>query len=255
MLSYFKKISVYKTEPFQFTTGVVAYPLLFVLLIWSVYSIEINFDLNFNSYGIYPRSIGGLRGILFSPFIHSGIRHLFNNTIPLYVLSTALFYFYRPVSWKILGLGLLFSGLLTWIIARPSYHIGASGIIYLLASFLFFKGIFSKYYRLVALSLGVIFLYGGLFWYITPIDPELSWEGHLAGFLVGFSFSLLFKMPIRVVSKYEWQQPDFDEEEDEFMKHFDENGNFIEKLPDVTDENENITQINYIYKKSEDKVD
>ncbi|WP_417885992.1 rhomboid family intramembrane serine protease [Zunongwangia sp.] len=217
-----------KNEPFQFTTGVIAYPLFFVLLIWIVYSIEINFNINFNSFGIYPRTIMGLRGILFSPFIHSGIKHLFNNTIPLYVLSAALFYFYRSLSWKVLGFGLVFSGLLTWIIGRPSYHIGASGIIYLLASFLFFKGIFSKYYRLVALSLVVTFLYGGLFWYITPIDPEISWEGHLSGFLLGLLFSFIFKKQLPIVPKYDWEQPNFDEEQDDFMKHFDENGNFIE---------------------------
>ena len=239
-------------EDFNFTPGVIGYPLLFVLTIWIVFWIEVRFGVNFNPFGVYPRKLSGLWGVFFSPFIHSGIKHLFNNTIPLLVLSIALFYFYRSISWKILGYGLLLTGLITWLIARPAYHIGASGIIYLLASFLFFKGVFSKHYRLVALSLIVVFLYGGLLWYVTPIDPEVSWEGHLSGLIVGLLFAFIFKKSIAKAPKYVWEHPDYDEEEDEFMRHFDENGNFIEKLPDEINESEqeDIIEINYIYKKA-----
>ena len=239
-------------QDFNFTPGVIGYPLLFVLTIWIVFWIEVRFGVNFNPFGVYPRKLSGLWGVFFSPFIHSGIRHLFNNTIPLLVLSIALFYFYRSISWKILGYGLLLTGLITWLIARPAYHIGASGIIYLLASFLFFKGVFSKHYRLVALSLIVVFLYGGLLWYVTPIDPEVSWEGHLSGLIVGLLFAFIFKKNIAKAPKYVWEHPDYDEEEDEFMRHFDENGNFIEKLPDEINESEqeDIIEINYIYKKA-----
>ena len=130
-----------KTD-FNFTPGVVGYPVLFILAIWIVFWIEVRFGVNFNHLGIFPRKLSGFLGIIFSPFIHSGIKHLFNNTIPLFVLSMALFYFYKSISWKVLGYGFLFTGFITWLIARPAYHIGASGIIYLLASFLFFKGIF-----------------------------------------------------------------------------------------------------------------
>ena len=242
-------------QDFNFTPGVVGYPIIFVFTIWIVFWIEVRFGVNFNDFGIYPRKTNGLLGILFSPFIHSGIKHLFNNTIPLLVLSMALFYFYRSISWRLLGYGFLLIGLLTWLIARPAYHIGASGIIYLLASFLFFKGIFSKHYRLVALSLIVVFLYGGMLWYVTPIDPEISWEGHLSGLIVGLLFAFIFKKNIAKEPKYIWEQPDYDEEQDEFMRHFDEHGNFIEKLPDEIDENEQTDdiKINYIYKPKQDK--
>lgn len=242
-------------QDFNFTPGVVGYPIIFVFTIWIVFWIEVRFGVNFNDFGIYPRKTNGLLGILFSPFIHSGIKHLFNNTIPLLVLSMALFYFYRSISWRLLGYGFLLTGLLTWLIARPAYHIGASGIIYLLASFLFFKGIFSKHYRLVALSLIVVFLYGGMLWYVTPIDPEISWEGHLSGLIVGLLFAFVFKKNIAKEPKYVWEQPDYDEAQDEFMRHFDEHGNFIEKLPDEIDENEQTDdiKINYIYKPKQDK--
>lgn len=215
-------------DPFIFTPGVLGYPLAFVLIIWIVFWAEIRFGIDFTPYGIYPRTVNGLRGIFVSPFVHSDIKHLFHNTIPLFVLTLSLFYFYRKLSWKVLLFGLLLSGGLTWLIGRPAYHIGASGIIYLLAGFLFFKGIFSKHYRLVALSLIVVFLYGGLLWYITPIDPSISWEGHLSGLIAGLVFAVIYKKDIAKPPRYEWEEATYDEENDPFMRHFDEDGNFIE---------------------------
>ena len=215
-------------EQFIFTPGVLGYPLVFVLLIWIVFWAEIRFGFDFTNLGVYPRKPQGLRGVIFSPFIHSDIKHLFHNTIPLFVLSLSLFYFYRELSWKILLYGLLATGILTWIIGRPAYHIGASGVIYLLAGFLFFKGIFSRHYRLVALSLIVVFLYGGLLWYVAPIDPKISWEGHLSGLLSGLAFAMIYKKQIARPPKYDWEEETYREEDDPFMRHFDENGNFIE---------------------------
>lgn len=215
-------------EAFIFTPGVIGYPVVFILAIWLVFWFEIRFGFDFNHYGIEPRNFRGLRGILFSPFIHGDIKHLFNNSIPLFVLSMSLFYFYRKISWQLLFFGLLLTGLLTWFIGRPSYHIGASGIIYLLAGFLFFKGVFSRYFRLVALSLIVVFLYGGMLWYVTPVDPNISWEGHLSGLVAGLFFSFIYKKKIARQPKYEWEKETYNEEEDPFMRHFDEEGNFIE---------------------------
>ncbi len=256
-----------QSHPFVFSTGVIGYPILFVLTIWTVFWVEVTFGFDFNHFGIQPRTWIGLRGIFFSPFIHSGMKHLFNNSVPLLVLSMALFYFYRKISWEILGYGLLLTGFLTWTIGRPANHIGASGIIYLLASFLFWKGIFSKYFRLVALSLIVVFLYGGLIWYVTPIDPNISWEGHLSGLISGFIFSLIYRKKIASSPKYEWQRPDYKEEEDEFMRHFDENGNFIESLQPQQEEQdllfpepgeeknneESEISYRYFYKRSKDQ--
>ena len=178
-------------QPFTFSIDTLLYPLLFVLLIWLVFAIEIRFGYRFNKYGVYPQTIKGLRGVLFSPLIHSGIKHLYSNTIPLFVLSSALFYFYRPIAFKVVIYGILLSGLITWLIGRPSYHIGASGLIYVLFSFNFFIGLFSKNYRLTALSFVVVFLYGSLFMYAFPIDEQISWEGHTAGLITGLVFAIL----------------------------------------------------------------
>ena len=241
-------------EHFKFSNGVIAYPIVFVLVIWIVFWYEIRFGHNFTSFGVYPQKLKGLRGIIFSPFIHGDIKHLYHNTIPLFVLSAALFYFYKHIAWKVLGLGILLSGLLTWSFARPAYHIGASGLIYVLFSFTFFKGIFAKHYRLIALSLMVIFLYGSLVMYALPIEAGISWEGHLSGLITGLLFALIFRKEIAKPKKYVWEQENYNEEEDEFLKHFDENGNFIEhkELDPETSVEEESSTIKYTYKKNQD---
>lgn len=195
-------------------------PIVFVLVIWIVYAIEITFGYNFNTYGVYPRNLVGLRGVFLTHFIHSNTNHLFNNSIPLFVLLSSLFYFYRTIAYKVLFFGALWSGLLTWTIARESYHIGASGIVYVLFSFIFFSGIIRKHYRLVALSFVIIFLYGSMIWYVFPIKEGISWEGHLSGFLVGLLYSILYRNRGIVKEVHQFSKTDFD-------LLFDEYGNFI----------------------------
>ncbi|MCF1420105.1 rhomboid family intramembrane serine protease [Mangrovimonas futianensis] len=244
-----------KEDSFQFSNGVVVYPLLFVLSIWVVFWAEVRFGFNFTRLGIYPLAVKGIPGIALSPLIHSGLTHLLHNSLPLLILSAALFYFYRPIAWKVIIFGILLSGLMTWLIGRPSYHIGASGLIYVLVSFTFFKGIFAKHYRLIALSLMVVFLYGGMIWYTFPIKDEISWEGHLSGFLVGLFFALAFRKQIAKPKKYEWEKDDFNEDDDPFLKHFDADGNFIEQLPeevDLEEDTQDSIVYNYIYKKKDD---
>ncbi|MEN2400249.1 rhomboid family intramembrane serine protease [Flavobacterium sp. MC2016-06] len=214
---------------FKFSTAVIGLPLLFVLFLWIVYWCQIRFDFDFYQNGIYPRDFSGLQGVLFSPFIHENLEHLYNNSIPLLVLLAALQFFYPKQTLGVICYGILFSGFITWVIGRSNYHIGASGLIYVLVSFIFFKGIQTRYYRLVALSLSVILLYGGMIWYVFPdVDQSISWEGHLAGFITGFGLSLFYKTPEYTKTIfYDWQKPEFNPEEDPFMKHFDENGNFV----------------------------
>lgn len=253
-------VKIMKTKTnnqFEFSTSMIAYPILFVLAIWIVFWFEIRFGYDFNDYGILPRTIRGLRGIIFGPFIHANIKHLFNNTIPLFVLSLSLFYFYKNLSWKVLGWGLLVTGILTWGIGRPANHIGASGVIYMLTSFLFFKGILSKHYRLIALSLIVVFLYGGMLWFVVPIDPKISWEGHLSGLLTGLLFAFVFKKSIAAPRKYEWENKNYNADDDPFMRHFDENGNFVEDpdgLLEERSEKERSSDIYYRYYYIEDKL-
>lgn len=234
---------------FKFSYAVLLAPIIAVVLIWSVYWFELRFSLNLNDFGVYPRKLFGLRGIVFGPFIHGSLEHLYNNTIPLALLLASLFYFYRKIAFRVLLLGILFSGVITWGIGRPSYHIGASGVIYLLASFVFFKGVFTKYYRLIAVSLIVVFIYGSLLWYIFPTKEGVSWEGHLGGFLTGLVLAIFIKTKIPTTKKYVWEQDGYNEDDDLFLQHFDENGNFIETPSEEAISESDAIKITYHIKK------
>ena len=236
-----------KNQPLKFTPQVIYYPLLFLFLIVFVFWVETRFDLNFNYLGILPREFIGLRGILLGPLIHSDVNHLFNNSIPLFVLGMALFYFYPHIRWKVMIWGLILTGIFTWIIGRPAMHIGASGVIYMLTAFLLFKGIFSKQYQLTALSFAVVFLYGSFLWYIFPIDPKISWEGHLSGLVVGFLFSFIFRTDHLENRKYAWEHEDYDPEKDAFLRHFDDEGNFIEKGEDKKEDTKESPSVRIRY--------
>lgn len=223
------QMDLMKETEFKFSASVIALPFLFLLTMWAVFWFEVRFKTSLYDFGIYPRTLEGMKGLLFSPFLHGNLQHLYNNSIPIFLLVMALRYFYREQSLSVLGYGILVSGFGTWLIGRESMHIGASGLIYVLVSFIFFKGIQSGYYRLVALSLTIVVLYGGTVWYLFPSAEEnISWEGHLAGFITGFLLSYFVKtQDYQKPLKYDWEQPDFDPSQDPFMKHFDENGNFV----------------------------
>ncbi len=233
---------------FKFTPSVWIIPSFLLILIWSVFFFEDSFTIDLTSHGILPRTFSGLQGILFSPFLHGDLNHIANNSIPLFVLTTALLYFYRDISLKVLCYGILLSGIITWVIGRESYHIGASSLIYVLVSFIFFKGMMTQYYRLMALSLTVVMFYGGMIWYVFPdVDKTISWEGHLAGLLTGFLFAVYYKTPdYKKDIQYEWEKPDFNPEEDPFMKHFDENGNFVNTPEPENTEDEHVP-LTYVY--------
>lgn len=218
-------------KKFEYHHAVFLVPFLSLLAIWLVYFLNWKYFLQLNEYGIYPRSISGLRGVVFSPFLHGDISHIINNSIALLVLLPLLVFFYKDRYIKVLLLGLLFSGLGTWLIGRPSFHIGASGLVYVLTSFIFFSGIRAKYYRLMAVSFIVVVIYGSSVWYMFPdIKEGVSWEGHLAGFLIGTFLAFGFeKQNYEPYYKYDWQRPDFDPSKDAFMMHFDENGQFNPK--------------------------
>ena len=204
-------------------------PTIAIVIIWVVYWIEIHFGFNFNKYGIFPRDFKGLRGIFLSPLIHSDTSHLFNNSVPLFVLLASLFYFYRKIAIKVLLYGIFLSGLLGWTIGRESYHIGASGVIYLLFSFIFFSGIIRKHFRLIAMSLVTIFLYGSMIWLILPTEDRISWEGHLSGFLIGIFFAFFYRKKGITKEEFQFSKTEFD-------LLFDENGNLIQEEDVVTKE-------------------
>jgi membrane associated rhomboid family serine protease len=187
----------YSDEQYHLEKRIVKHSLFisgsFVVLIWLIKFFEIEFKLDFSTFGIFPHEIKGLRGIIFSPWIHSNLGHLTANTFPLFILLFSLFFFYRRHSYTIFFLIYLLSGLFVWLFGREAWHIGASGVIYGLAGFLFLSGIISFNIRLLTISMVVSLVYGGLFWGIFPAKPEISWESHLWGGISGLGLALLFR--------------------------------------------------------------
>jgi len=182
-------------------------PALFIGLMWLVKIAEILLDADFSKGGIYPLTIRGVSGIITSPFIHSGYEHLFNNSLPLFFLGTALFYFYSEVAVKVFSLTYFITGLLVWLAGRQAWHIGASGLVYGLASFLFFSGIIRRYFRLIALSLLIVFLYGSMVWGIFPgVYKNVSWESHMLGFISGITLAVIYRKEGPQAPVYEWME-------------------------------------------------
>ena len=136
-----------------------------------------------------------------APFIHGSTKHLFNNLIPLFFLLSAMIHFYDKLSYIIYLIIHIGSGCILWIIGREVFHIGASGVIYGLASFMFFSGIFRRNTQLLAFSLLITFLYGSMVWGIFPetVKKGVSWEAHLSGSIMGFILSIIFiKKPEKI---------------------------------------------------------
>jgi membrane associated rhomboid family serine protease len=169
------------------------FPVFFLVMMWMVKLFEWGLDVNLYSFGIFPLHLKGLPGILTSPFIHKDFSHLMANSIPFLLLSWGIFYFYRPLAYRIFFLCYLTTGILMWLGAREAYHIGASGLVYAFASFLFFSGIIRYHFQLIAISFIVAFLYGGLFWGVFPILEDVSWEGHLFGAFSGIIYALAYR--------------------------------------------------------------
>lgn len=168
-------------------------PALVVALIWIVYAFDRVFSLDLYRYGVLPRAIKGLWGILISPFVHGDFNHLVSNSTPILVLGWLLVYFYPKAAWRVVVACWAMGGLWVWTTARDSYHIGASGIIYGLAAFLFFSGVFRKRIALMAVSLIVVFLYGGMIWGVLPLRVGVSWESHLFGGIAGVLMAWFYR--------------------------------------------------------------
>ena len=163
------------------------------------------FEIDLSGFGIYPLTIKGLPGILFSPFIHADFNHLFSNSLPLFLLGVALFYFYSEVALKVFIWTFFLTGLLVWIAGREAWHIGASGLVYGLASFLFFSGIIRRYFRLIALSLLIVFLYGSMVWGLFPgVYKNVSWESHMLGFFSGVLLAIWYRKEGPQAPVYQW---------------------------------------------------
>lgn len=209
-------MSLSQEEKQRFLSSLVL-PLAFVVIIWIIKIVETLFLLDFSFLGVKPLSVEGLPGILLFHFIHGDWKHLAVNTIPILVLGTSLFYFYRTMAVKISLLTMIVTGIFVWFCARDGVHIGASAMIYGFAFFLMVSGFIRRNKELTALSFIMVFLYGGLIWGLYPkyaIAHHISWEGHLGGFITGIALAIFYRREGEQYTEKQWDDEDDDNEED-----------------------------------------
>lgn len=179
----------------------------FVALIWLVQLLNWALDLGVEDFGVRPRQWAGLPGIVLAPLVHAGFAHLLANTLPLLIVGTAMLYLYPSAARKVLPAVYLGPGVAVWLFARGGVHVGASGLIYGLVSYVFVAGLIRRDRRAIAASLLVAFLYGASVWGVLPIERGVSWETHLAAALIGLALAIalrgLDKPPRR---RYSWEE-------------------------------------------------
>ncbi len=173
-------------------------PFRFVFLMWLCFFLETNYQWNISNYGIKPRTPEGLIGIFIGPLAHGDVLHLLSNTVPLLFLGATLFFFYRNIAGTVFFRAYFWTNAIVWLFARPSNHIGASGVVYGLAFFLIFFGLFRRDVTSIIISVITIVLYGSVFYGVLPVDPQISWESHLGGALVGITSAFTFSTKRKV---------------------------------------------------------
>jgi membrane associated rhomboid family serine protease len=182
-----------------FDSSVVPFRLVFFM--WLVFSIQFFYGIDLSIFGIRPRTLFGLIGIFTAPLIHGNYQHLLSNTFPLLFLGSVLYFFYPKIGGKVFFRCYFITNLLVWTLSpRDSYHIGASGLVYGVTSFLIFFGLIRKDFTSLFIAILVLLIYGGVFLSgLMPMDPRISWEAHLGGALVGAvsAFNLAPKRTIR----------------------------------------------------------
>ena len=175
-------------------------------VLWLITFADLYLDLGLGRFGLRPRTLEGLLGIITVPLLHGGSEHLFSNTAPLIVSLTTILYLYPNSSLRVIPMVWIGSGLLAWMIGRPSLHVGASGFVYGLLAYVFVSGMIRQDMRSIAVSLLVWFLYGSMIWGVLPIRPHMSWELHLAGAVLGVAMAILYRNWDRVpVKRYDWE--------------------------------------------------
>jgi membrane associated rhomboid family serine protease len=212
-----------KTSNYRYGSAAesIIYPLLIELMMLVAWWAEKVMGHSLVNLGVKPGEWSHWYGLFLMPLLHDpdNYEHILNNSIPFLILTCALFYYYRDIAWRVLGISWFGTGLLVWLFAEPGHvHIGMSGVLYALFGFLFISGFFKQVRNLQVLSLAVSFIYGSMIWGIFPNEQGISWEGHFAGLLIGVSLAVVFRKhgPVRKKFQYEIEHelgiepPDFE---------------------------------------------
>ncbi|KMQ70128.1 rhomboid family intramembrane serine protease [Chryseobacterium koreense] len=210
----------------------VIYAAIMVSLMWLGYLFQHIGLLEGCSGAIIPLVPAGLKGVIFSPFLHGNLEHIFGNSVPMFVLIFLLFQFYPIIAKKVFFLGWFLSGFLVWLlppidILTGNFNyvciIGASGIVYVLAFFIFFSGVFRWNMKLLTISMLVALYYGGLIWGMMPEElfstlaapSRISWQSHLSGGVIGILMAFIFRNIGDKKKKFIWEFPNYYSEKDD----------------------------------------
>ena len=183
--------------------------LWFTAILWLILILDVILGLGLARFGLRPRHLDGLIGVFTAPLLHSGAEHLFSNSLPLIISLTTVLYLYPRSAMRVIPVIWAGSGILAWIIGRESLHFGASGFVYGLLAYVFISGILRLDMRSVAVSVMVWFLYGSMIWGVLPIRPNMSWELHLAGAILGVAMAIVYRhWDVTPVKRYSWEDDD-----------------------------------------------
>jgi len=175
----------------------------FVALFWLIEILDLAvFGGMLETFGIIPHSLIGFRGIVFAPFLHGSIGHLLANTLPFVILGWLVMVQETSDFWIVTFLSAVIGGLGVWFLGIPgTLHVGSSILIFGYLGFLMLRGYFQRNLPSIALSLLVIFFYGGLVWGVLPGAQGISWQGHLFGFIGGGVAAKLIATEKRTLSR------------------------------------------------------
>jgi len=186
----------------------------FVGLLWLIHLMTWGLSLDPWPFGLRPREWSGLIGIITAPLVHSDFGHLFANSVPLATAGAAMLFVYPQSSLRVLPAIYLGTGVLVWLFGRSSVHLGASGLVYGIVSYMLLAGLLRRDRRAVAISLLVVFMYGSLAWGMLPVQPGVSWETHSAAAAIGAVLALwLRKLDVPPPRRYTWEDEAHDGDE------------------------------------------
>ena len=203
-----------------------ALAVMFVAALALVHFASWALGLELQRFGIRPREMAGLAGIVAAPLLHGDIAHLAANALPLLLAGTMLLYLYPDSSRIVLPALYLGPGLLVWLFGRDSVHIGASGLVYGIVAYVFLGGVLRRDRRAWAASVLLAFFYGAMVWGVLPVKHGVSWETHLAAAAIGIALAIALRhrdVPPRKV--YSWEVEGA-EEGAEWDAHRDEHRDF-----------------------------
>ena len=180
--------------------------LAFAALLWAIQLLNLALDLDAAPFGVAPRTLAGLAGLVFAPLVHGGFEHLLANTLPIVILGTAMLHLYPRSSPIVLPAIWIGPGLAVWLFASGGVHLGASGLVYGMVAYVFTAGLIRRDRRAIAASMVVAFLYGASVWGVLPIQRGHSWETHLAAALIGLALAFVLRhRDVPPAVRYDWE--------------------------------------------------